>query len=157
MEITLEQGLAAAVRYIQDNAERGTKLYFDEIPENFYVPSVYFQAPYTAGRKATLRSYCTTITMNCWFMESKDWDAQAKVADMRDSIMLDNCVLPVYDAEGNPVGKGIRCTAPETRKIDEGIVQLSFSIDVYFHPETEHIKMQKLYLAWKKVKEKSEE
>ena len=64
MNVNLEQSLAAVVRFIQDNSEEGTQLYFDEIPENFYVPSVYFQIPYSAGRKATLSSYCTTMTMN---------------------------------------------------------------------------------------------
>lgn len=68
MNVNLEQSLAAVVRFIQDNSEEGTQLYFDEIPENFYVPSVYFQIPYSAGRKATLSSYCTTMTMNIWFI-----------------------------------------------------------------------------------------
>lgn len=38
MNVNLEQSLAAVVRFIQDNSEEGTQLYFDEIPENFYVP-----------------------------------------------------------------------------------------------------------------------
>ena len=84
MNVNLEQSLAAVVRFIQDNSEEGTQLYFDEIPENFYVPSVYFQIPYSAGRKATLSSYCTTMTMNIWFMAHLDWDAQAVAASMRD-------------------------------------------------------------------------
>lgn len=154
MEITLEQGLAAVVRYIQDHSEEGTKLYFDELPEDFYVPSVYFQIPFTSGRKATLRTYCTAITLNCWFMEAQDWDAYAKAAEMRDSIMLDNCVVPLYDVEGNQTGRGIRTGVPDTRKIADGTVQLSLSFDIYFHPEEEHQKMQKLYIAWKDVKEK---
>ena len=54
MNVNLEQSLAAVVRFIQDNSEEGTQLYFDEIPENFYVPSVYFQIPYSAGRKGFL-------------------------------------------------------------------------------------------------------
>ncbi len=153
MEITLEQGLAAVVRYIQDHAEEGTKLYFDELPEDFYVPSVYFQIPFTSGRKATLRTYCTAITLNCWFMEAQDWDAYAKAAEMRDSIMLDNCVVPLYDVEGNRTGRGIRTGFPDTRKIADGTVQLSLSFDIYFRPEEEHQKMQKLYIAWKDVKQ----
>lgn len=153
MEITLEQGLAAVVRYIQDHAEEGTKLYFDELPEDFYVPSVYFQIPFTSGRKATLRTYCTTINLNCWFMESQDWDAYAKAAEMRDLIMLYNCIVPLYDLDGNRTGKGIRTGIPDTRKIDDGTVQLSLSFDIYFRPEEEHQKMQKLYIAWKDVKE----
>ena len=153
MEITLEQGLAAVVRYIQDHAEEGTKLYFDELPEDFYVPSVYFQIPLASGRKVTLRTYCTAITLNCWFMEAQDWDAYAKAADMRDLIMLNNCIVPLYDLDGNRTGKGIRTGVPDTRKIDDGTVQLSLSFDIYFRPEEEHQKMQKLYIAWKDVKE----
>lgn len=153
MDVNLEQSLAAVVRFIQDNSEEGTKLYFDEIPENFYVPSVYFQIPYTAGRKATLSSYCTTMTMNIWFMAHMDWDAQAQAAEMRDEIMLHDCRIPVVDEEGKETGKTLRVTPPSTRKIDEGIVQLSLSFDVYFQPGGHKTKMQKFNLAWKNAKE----
>ena len=153
MDMVLEQDLAAIVRYIQDNAEEGTRLYFDEIPEDFYVPSVYFQVPFTAGRKVTLRSFSVTMTMNIWFMASADWDAYAKVADMRDCIMLDNCVIPVVDKAGNETGRALRVTPPGTRRIDEGIVQLSFSFDTYFHPGGGKTKMQKFYTAWRNVRQ----
>lgn len=157
MDITLEQSLAAAVRYIQDNAIEGTKLYFDEIPEDFYVPSVYFQVPYTAGKKVTLRSYRTTLTMNCWFMEAKDWDAYARAADMRDCLMMDDCKIPVFNEDGEPTGTCLRIGEPDTHKIDEGIVQLSFTIDAYFHPEKSHTKMQQLHIAWKNITQKIKE
>ena len=157
MDITLEQSLAAAVRYIQDNMAEGTKPYFDEIPENFYVPSVYFQVPYTAGKKVTLRSYRTTLTINCWFMEAKDWDAHAKAADMRDCLMMDDCKIPVFSEDGEPTGTYLRTGEPDTHKIDEGIVQLSFTIDAYFHPEKQCTKMQQLYIAWKNITQKIEE
>ena len=86
-------------------------------------------------------------------MEAQDWDAYAKAAEMRDSIMLDNCVVPLYDVEGNRTGRGIRTGFPDTRKIADGTVQLSLSFDIYFRPEEEHQKMQKLYIAWKDVKQ----
>ena len=107
MNVNLEQSLAAVVRFIQDNSEEGTQLYFDEIPENFYVPSVYFQIPYSAGRKG------------------------------------------FWTGSGNPVP----VTPPTTRKVDEGIVQLSLSFDVYFQPEAQRTKMQKFYLAWQNAKQ----
>ena len=143
MNVNLEQSLAAVVRFIQDNSEEGTQLYFDEIPENFYVPSVYFQIPYSSGRKATLSSYCTTMTMNIWFMAHFDWDAQVVAASMRDEIMLNDCQVPIVDEDGKVTGKALRVTPPTTRKVDEGIVQLSLSFDVYFQPEAQRTKMQK--------------
>lgn len=157
MNINLEQSLAAVVRFIQDNSEEGTKLYFDEIPENFYVPSVYFQIPYTAGRKATLSSYCTTMTMNIWFMAYLDWEAQAAAASMRDEIMLNNCLLPIMDEAGKATGKELRVAPPATRKINEGIVQLSFSFDVYFQLQKQGEKMQKLYLVWQTIKQETQD
>lgn len=153
MEITLEQSLASVIRFIQDNTEEGTKLYFDEIPESFYVPSVYFPVPYTAGRKVTLHSYNSTTTINCWFMERKDWDAQARASSMMDCIMLNDCVIPVVDRDGAETGMCLRVTAIDTRRIDEGIVQLAFSFDSYFHPEEKRTKMQKFHIAWKNTVE----
>ena len=153
MNVNLEQSLAAVVRFIQDNSEEGTQLYFDEIPENFYVPSVYFQIPYSAGRKATLSSYCTTMTMNIWFMAHLDWDAQVVAASMRDEIMLNDCQVPIVDEDGKATGKALRVTPPTTRKVDEGIVQLSLSFDVFFQPEAQRTKMQKFYLALQNAKQ----
>ena len=54
MDITLGQNLASIVRYIQENSAPGTKLYFDEIPECFFVPSIYFQVPVTSDRKSVV-------------------------------------------------------------------------------------------------------
>ena len=151
MNVNLEQSLAAVVRFIQDNSEEGTKLYFEDISEDFYVPSIYFQIPYTAGRKATLSSYCTTMTMNIWIMERSDWEAQAKAADMRDGIMLNNCLIPIMDEEGKATWKSLRVTPPTTRKIDDGIVELSISFDAYFQPEVQTTKIQKFYITWSKA------
>ena len=154
MEITLEQSLAAAIRFIQDNASDGTEWYFTKIPENYYVPSVYFKPPYTAGRKATLRSWCSTITFICWFMEAEDWDAYKKVSDMRDLIMLSGCKIPVFGTDGEPNGEFVRVGMPSTQKIDDGIEQLSFEIEAYFHPEKDTQKAEKIIATWRSVAEK---
>ncbi|NBH99325.1 hypothetical protein D7Y41_28230 [Anaerotruncus sp. 1XD22-93] len=152
MDITLGQNLASIVRYIQENSAPGTKLYFDEIPECFFVPSIYFQVPVTSGQRATLRSYGTATIMNMWFMEAKDWDAHMRAEEMRDSIMLGNCEVPVVDKSGQDTGRTLRVTPPETRRVDEGIVQLSFSFKVYFHPEKGVAKVQRLHVAWQEAK-----
>lgn len=103
--------------------------------------------------EATLSSYCTTMTMNIWFMAHLDWDAQAVAASMRDEIMLNDCQVPIVDEDGKVTGKALRVTPPTTRKVDEGIVQLSLSFDVYFQPEAQRTKMQKFYLAWQNAKQ----
>lgn len=151
MEITLEQSLASAIRYIQDNSDEGMKYYFGEIPENYFVPSVYFQIPFLSGEKATLRTYRQTLTMNVWFMASETWDAQASAATMLEKMMMDNCILPVVSKDGTRTGRGLRIKEPATRKIEEGIVQLTFSFNTYFHPEKDVEKMKKFYIELNKA------
>ena len=152
IDTPLGQHLASVVRYVQDNSKEGTKWYFDEIPEDFFVPSVYFQIPSISGSKATLSSYKTTYVLNCWFMDLKDWDAYSRAENIRDSILIDNTVIPLVDMSGEYTGKGIRTGVPEIRKIDEGIVQLTISFDAYLTTRTKTEKMQKLYIAWNNAK-----
>lgn len=151
MEITLEQGLASAIRYIQDNTAEGTEYYFGEIAEDYYVPSVYFQIPFLSGGKATLRTYKQTLTMNIWFMEHETWDAQSKAAEMLEKIMLDDCIFPIVSKDGSKTDRGLRIEEPATRKIDDGIVQLTFSFDAYFHSERNVEKIQKFYIEFQKT------
>lgn len=151
MEIALEQSLASAIRYIQDNAIEGTEYYFGNIPEDYYVPSIYFQIPFLSGEKATLRTHRQTLTLNIWIMEHETWDAQAKAAELFEKIMLDNCIFPIISKDGGMVSKGLRIKEPATRKIEDGIVQLTFSFDTYFHPEKDAAKMQKFYVECQKA------
>ena len=45
--IELEQSFASVVRYIQNKADNNAALYFDDLPEAFAVPSLYFPVPRT--------------------------------------------------------------------------------------------------------------
>lgn len=153
MNITLEQSLASCVRYILDNDVEGSKAYFDEIPEKFYVPSVYFPVPYVEGRKATLGSYKNTITFDAWVMAGTDWDAEARAASLRDAIMLDDMAIPIISADGKKTGKALKAQEPTQRRIDEGIVCVSIPVREYFTKDETHTQAKSVVLAWKKIKE----
>lgn len=148
MEITLEQVLGSAVRYIKDRSEEGTDLYFDDLPENFMVPSIYFPVPRTTSRKVTLDSYLTTIRMEAWFMASKDWMAYNAAAGIRDSILLDGMCIGIVSEKGTKAEKAFPVTNPEISRIDTGMVRLSFSAQHYFSAEPEPvIKTEKIVLS----------
>ena len=153
MNITLEQSLASAVRYILDNDVEGTKAYFDEIPEKFYVPSVYFPVPYVEGQKATLRTFRNTFTFDAWVMAATDWDAEARAASLRDAIMLDDMAIPIMDEYGQETGKALKTQEPTQRRVDEGIVCVSIPDTDYFYRGEEHTKADSVVFAWNKVKE----
>lgn len=154
MDVRLADALSSVVTYIQDNDVEGANPYFDEIPGSFYVPSIYFPVPYSSVRKVTLITYCITTNVQCWFMERKDWDAGARAEHMRDVLLMDGCVVPLRERDGTGTGKSVRVTEPEIKRIDEGIVQLAFSLKEYVSPEDiEQQKIQEIDVnyAWKEA------
>ena len=62
--IELEQSFASVVRYIQNKADNNAALYFDDLPEAFAVPSLYFPVPRTDTRKVTFSTYLTTLYLD---------------------------------------------------------------------------------------------
>lgn len=154
MEVILGQALAAVVKYIQDNDVEGAKLYFDEIPGSFYVPSIYFPVPYASVRKVTLSAYCITTHIQCWFMERKDWEANVRAVQIRDALLMDGCAVPLMEKDGTETGKAVRVTEPEIKRIDEGIIQLAFSLKEYAAPEVaeqQTVQGIDLNYAWKEA------
>lgn len=154
MDIALEQSIASAIRFIQDHTENITEYYFGKIPEKYYLPSVYFQVPFCTGSKATLRSYKQEITFNVWFMAADTWEAHAVANKMMETFMLENCAFPVIERDGTITKKGLRIYEPATRVIEDGIVQLSFNIPVYFYAaETIVERERQIKIAWNKINE----
>lgn len=135
MEIALEQSLAAAVRYVQEHSEEGTKLYFDEIPEKAYVPSIYFPVPKTTIKKVTFETYLTTISFEAWFMASKNWLSEEAAVNVRNALALDDCKIESPNEDGSLTGKVFRVTDVETRLVYYGITRLSFGIQHYLSKE----------------------
>ena len=148
MDVTLEQSLAAAVRFILENDVEGVQPYFEEIPEAFYVPSVYFPVPYIEGSKVSLASYCNTISFEARILAGTDWEAESRAATLRDAIMLNNLHIPLYAPDGSDTGKSLRVLEPYQRRIETGTVSLYFSILDYFTPAVTHTKANKIYIAW---------
>ena len=130
--IELEQSFASVVRYIQNKADNNAALYFDDLPEAFAVPSLYFPVPRTDTRKVTFSTYLTTLYLDTWFMEATDWQAYADAATVRDSLMMDECKLNLMKKDGTLDDKYIRLTDPSTSSVDTGIVKMTCAIKHYY-------------------------
>ncbi len=128
----LQVCLASAVRYIQNHAGIDAAPYFDELPENFVVPSMYFPVPRTESRKATLSSWRTDITMECWFAASTEWEAFGYADYVRDCILADGCAIDIMNRDGTLSGSKVRVSEPNVRKQENRIVRMSFIIRDYF-------------------------
>lgn len=130
--IELEQSFASVVRYIQNKADNNAALYFDDLPEAFAVPSLYFPVPRTDTRKVTFSTYLTTLYLDTWFMEATDWQAYADAATVRDSLMMDECKVNLMKKDGTLDDKYIRLTDPSTSSVDTGIVKMTCAIKHYY-------------------------
>lgn len=142
MDITLEQSLASVIRYIQMHSGITENILFDEIPEEFAYPTIYFQAPRTKIKKVTLAAFETTFTLKCWFMCQSTYQAYSYAAGVRDHILLDNCIIPIAEKDGTFAGRGIRVYGLETTDIDTGVEQLSITFRDIFSPYTDCTKIQ---------------
>lgn len=157
MEITLEQSIASAVRFVMDHDTEGSKAYFDEIPEKFYVPSVYFPIPYVESQKVTLRSYKNTITFDAWIMAGTDWDAEARAASIRDAILMEDMSILILNKDGTLTGQYLKVQEPSQRRVDEGIVSVSIPVMEYFRRDEEGTATQNFYMSWKHVTDRFRE
>lgn len=158
--LALEQSLASAVRYIQNHSKIETAPYFDEEPEQYKVPSLYFPVPWTQSKKVTLSTYRSTLIFQCQFMASTDWEAYQTAVNVRDCMLLDGCGIPLMNKDGTLSNSFVRIVNPEVKKIERGIVQLSFELMHYFTPtnplgqKVENfifdgiVKPDRLYEAW---------
>jgi hypothetical protein len=161
MDITLEQCLASAVRYIQNHVSIEAAPYFDEVPEDYVVPSMYFPVPRTSSKKVTFRTYLTTVYMEVQFLAATDWMAYSYAGNIRDSIMLDDEAMDIMEKDGTLSGKKIRVgNVTVYPPVETGIVKLSFELKNYFSKDSGEavkanevvisglIKPDALYTAW---------
>lgn len=165
MDSMLEQFFASAVRYIQNHSGIDAAPYFDDIPENYIVPSLYFPVPRTSSKKVTFQTYLTTIYMETQFMASTDWLAQGVASNVRDCLILDDCCISIMNKDGTLTGGAFRISELDTRRVSDGIVQLTFQIRNYFSKEKDPankankinisglIKPDPIYQAWYKATE----
>lgn len=156
----LEQCMGSVVRYIQNHADVKNPPIFDEIPENFMVPSLYFPVPWTRCKKVTLSTYRTQLIFMCQFLASTDTEAYRKAVNVRDCMLIDELAIQLMNKDGS-LGEGcVRAEEPDIRRIERGVVQLSFNVNQYFTPVKDQaskiqkfnfnglIKEDDLYTAW---------
>lgn len=148
----LQACLASCVKYIKDSSGITAPPYFNELPENFYVPSIYFPVPRTETRKVTLSSWRTDIHMESWFAACTNWEAFAYAEAVRDAIIQDGCAIAVLEQDGTESGAMVRITEPVIRKQEDRIVRMAFTIKDYhqYEPDDEDT-VSNIYIAWNAV------
>lgn len=149
--LVLEQEIASLIKFILDSAGNPAP-YYNEVKENFVVPSIYFPSPEIDSDGETFNTYRLGYDWRIKFFHKTTEDAHAMALTVLTALKgARNCV-PLIDYEGNPTNENLRIDDPSIKKLDSGVYQLYVSFDSrrpYNDPE--YVKSQKYTISdWSK-------
>ena len=155
----MEQIEASIARYIVNALGDDVFPYYNELPEGFKVPAVYFPERETDSDAESLSSYALE---EAWFVQifaGSDSEAGDMAKHCLKRIVDSHYLIPLVDEEGEKTGRGIRLSGAQTKRIDKGIYQLYVTWDeiyLYGDSEKENPKVQKIKINVK-LKEEDDE
>lgn len=126
--VALEQEIASIIRLILD-ATTGLTPYYQQVPDSFMVPAVYFPQPIFTARGETFLTYALEYDWFVKFFASTDGEAQAHAARALNAICAARLLVPLIDEQGQPVGRGVRLKDPELSKADDNAYQIRLQWD----------------------------
>ena len=153
-EMTLEQEVASIMAFVLLHAGNSHP-YYDEVPEQFKFPAVYFPQPEIGTRGETFRTYASEYAWYINIMATSTPEAHAiGLAVLSKLKGAKNCV-PVISEDGKPTGENLRLKDPSLRKIETGVEQLTIEwTSRRPYDATEALKMLRFHLNFE---DKSEE
>ncbi len=134
----LEQEIASAMKFIIKNSGSPAPYYY-KVPQDFFVPAVYFPSPEIESDGYTLNTYALTYS---WFIKFFDKNTQsAYAAGLAALTALQDArnVIPLIDTTGKLTGRGFRLKDPKLKPLDSA-AQLTLSWESprpYYAPEHE--------------------
>lgn len=149
--LVIEQEVASLIKFILDSAGNPAP-YYNEVKENFVVPSIYFPSPEINSDGETFNTYRLGYTWRVKLFHKTTEDAYAMALKALTAIRAARNLVPLIGEDGSETGELLRIEDPEIKKLDSGVYQLVISWDSrrpYNDPEFE--KMQSYSMeAWSK-------
>lgn len=123
------------------------QVYTDRMPQDFVVPSLYFPQPITADAPSSISSYRLDCSLAVKVFAKTDEQAVDAAEQIAQTIREFRMVIPIIDEDGRNTGKYMRLRKANTRIIDEGVAQLTFTwTSRYQYNRVEYEKMGSLFL-----------
>lgn len=120
----LEQEIAALVHFMK---LLGVQHYFEELPEGFATPSVYFPPPEVDGNQFSLSTYENLFTVFIKVFDRTSMESYNLASKIVKSIQSRRKRIPLYDENGKLTGKNFRIIKLNARNIDTGVTQIQIS------------------------------
>lgn len=140
--------MTSIVRFTMDHAGNPT-LYYGDLPQDFLTPAVYFPAPSVQAKGGSLSAYAIEYRWNILFFHNTTSAAYDMAFRVLSAVCAARNLIPLLNAEGSPVGKGIRAGDPvlSQPKDTSKTIQLQiFWESLYPYPEMEYQTMMNFNL-----------
>ncbi len=119
----LEKETASIIKFVIE-ASRGAKPYYNNMPESFIVPSVYFPCPDVISGYDTFSTYSAEYTIFINFFHSSTELAYELALPVLHKINAVRRIIPIVDEAGKASGKFVKIKNAELKKFDECAYQL---------------------------------
>ena len=150
----LNQEMASVIHYILGKIGE-IKPYYNEIPEGFRLPAVYFPPPGISSRGDTLSSYALGYTWLIRFYHEDTPSAYNLGLPALEAIQGTRGLIPLIDETGADTGRCFRVNNPALHRTDGkiGLAQLELSWDSpRLYDERDYQKIAKVNWTIKKVR-----
>lgn len=126
----LEQEIASIMKYTLEKAGNPTP-YYDQVPESFFIPSVYFPVPEVSTTGDTLSTFALEYAMFVKFFDVSIVRCFAMTQRVLLAIRKDRNLVPLVDGNGAQIGRGVRLHDPSCRQVQhaESAIQLELRWD----------------------------
>lgn len=124
----LEQEIASVIKFVLDSAGNPAP-YYNEVKENFVVPSIYFPAPEIDTDGESFVSYRLQYSWYIKLFHKTTEDAYAMALKVLLAIKGARNCIPLIAEDGNPAGESLRLDDPAILKLDSGVFQLKLTWD----------------------------
>ena len=137
----LEQEMASIIKFILEKAGSPPP-YYNEVPEGFLLPSVYFPSPEVTSDGDTFRTYALKYAWFINFFHVDKASAYNLAFPVLTAIRKARNLIPLIGVDGKPTGDIFRIKDPSLKGVDDslGASQLTIEWDSarpYDDPESQ--------------------
>lgn len=120
----------AAIYYFIASVVTATP-YFEEVPEDFLTPCIFYPTPEPDASLYSTGAFATRFVMYIKFMDHDTLSAYNMAAAVLKAVMEKRNKIPLIDEMGKLTGKHFRVNAPKVKKIEQGVYQMELSWSRY--------------------------
>lgn len=117
----------ASVARMMVNETGIEQIYFNNIPDGFDTPCIYFPIPEISGTTHSLSAYGIDFTEYVNVFADTTEEAAALATKAITYVLANGWRVPIVDDSGNQTTKTFYLNQPKMKEIESGVIEIEFS------------------------------